>query len=104
MKYDSRPGSYRRMKVDKCPIHGAKCNKSRAFSAKFGEASGLGEEEPFAYLGAWLKLGEDQVRFPDAEAHKTGWPGKRSQGLRVEEVRAYAKDMGWLPSEEGPGP
>ena len=106
MKYESRPGSYRRMKVDKCPVHGPGCSKSRTFTAKFGAASGLGEEEPFAYLGAWLKMGEDRVRFPDAQAHKSsGWPqGKRQQGPSVEEVKAYAKDMGWLPSEEGPGP
>ena len=104
MKYDSRPGVYRRMKVEKCPIHGEGCSKSRVFSEKFARESGLGEDEPFAYLGAWLKLGEDRGRFPDAAAHKTGWLLPNKKGPSVEEVKAYAQDMGWLPSEEGPGP
>ena len=103
LKYESRPGSYKRMKVEKCPVHGKGCFKSRTFSAKFGRASGLGEEEPFAYLGAWMKLGEDRDRFPDTEAHrKSGWTNEL--GPSVQEVQAYAKDMGWLLSEEGPGP
>ena len=82
------------MKVDCCPHHGKDCHKTRVFNAKFGEATGLGDQEPFAYLGAWLKLGEDRDRFPDAGAHKkTGWPNKR--GPSVEEVRTYARSMGW---------
>ena len=102
MRYEHRPGVYTRMRVAKCPVHGKACFKSRAFSARFGRQSGLGEQEPFAYLGAWMKLGQDRARFPDAEAHRqSGW--KKGQGPSVEEVQQYAKDMGWLLSE-GPAP
>ena len=101
MKYDSRPGSYRRMKVEKCPVHGEGCHKTRTFSAKFAAASGLGEEEPFAYLGCWLSLGEDRDQFPDAQSHKTGWPNKK--GPSVEEVKTCARTLGWMPEEEGTG-
>ena len=95
LKYDPRPGSYRRMKVNVCPTHGKNCSKSRAFSEKFGRRSGLGDEEPFAYLGCWLRMGEDLARFPDAETHKKeGWPDK--QGPSTEEVQEYARSMGWM--------
>ena len=89
------------MKVESCPTHGKECFKSRVFNAKFGEESGLGVEEPYAYLGCWLKLGEDRGRFPDAESHKkSGWANNK--GPSVEEVRAYARATGWLPAEEAP--
>ena len=91
------------MRVDKCPHHGKGCSLSRTFNAKlFGEPSGLGEQEPFAYLGCWLSLG-DRGRFPDAASHKnsgSGWDYNKGPG--VEEVRAYARTMGWLPAEEDP--
>ena len=105
LKYESRRGvqSYQRMRVDCCPTHGKECGKSRAFNANFGKATGLGDQEPFAYLGCWLKLGEDRGRFPDAESHKrSGWGNKK--GPSVEEVQTYARSMGWLPPPPGPGP
>ena len=96
LKYESRPGKYQRMRVECCPTHGQECFKSRSFNAKFGEAAGLGDQEPYAYLGCWLKLGEDRGRFPDAESHKrSGWANNR--GPSVEEVQTYARSMGWLP-------
>ena len=88
------------MKVLECPTHGKACQKTRVFSEQLAGPSGLGEDEPFAFLGCWLRMGEDRDRFPDAKSHGSGW----RKGPSVEEVKAYAKDMGWLPSEEGPGP
>ena len=104
LKYESRPGSYKRMRVERCPTHGKECFKGRAFNARFGEAAGLDDEEPFAYLGCWLSLGEDRGRFPDAESHKrSGWDNNK--GPSVEEVQTYARAVGWLPpaaADSGP--
>ena len=93
LKYEHSPGKYERMRVAECPTHGSECFKSRVFNAKFGEKSGLFDQEPYAYLGCWLKLGEDLDRFPDAESHKkSGWANEK--GPSVEEVRTYARSVG----------
>ena len=90
LKYERRAGKY------ECPTHGKECTKGRVFNVKFSERAGLGDHEPYAYLGCWLKLGEDWDRFPDAESHqKSGWAS--GQGPSVEEVQTYARAVGWLP-------
>ena len=44
-----QPGSYRRVKA-KCPEH-PDCKGSRTFSARLAKASGLGDQEPYAFFG-----------------------------------------------------
>ena len=80
------PGSYRRLVVT-CDRHrGAKCcRKTRAFGARAGQASGLGDLEPHAFLGVWLQASE---RFGDGAEHNKYRPS-------TQEVLAYARDRGW---------
>ncbi len=82
-----QPGSYRRLIV-RCGQHGgprAQCRKTRSFGTREGQRSGLGDIEPFAFLGAWLKA---HSKFEDAATHKRYSPG-------VEEVHAYAVENRW---------
>ena len=44
-----QPGSYRRLRA-RCPHH-TECAKPRVFSEALGRKSGLGDDEPYAYLG-----------------------------------------------------
>ena len=83
------PGSYHRLAVS-CTCHGRKagsCKKTRAFSDRVGQKSGLGDMEPYAFLGAWLRARD---RFDTAEAHKRFLPD-------ADEVLAYAKERHWCP-------
>ena len=74
-----RPGSYQRLKVQ-CPWH-KKCRMTRSFSSKFGRDSGLGDLEPYAYLGRWLQAAAD---YDGGKAHQGFKPS-------VVEVQAYAR-------------
>ena len=63
-----QPGSYRRLVV-MCPGHAGKrckCRKTRSFSERLGKQSGLGDLEPYAFLGLWLR---EHGRFEDAASH-----------------------------------
>ena len=73
----------------KCPAHqeGRGCVKKR--NAGSAQTAELGEMEPFAFLGAWLRLASG---CSTRKAHKDKQPSQ-------EEVRAYAVEMGWAPSE-----
>ena len=83
-----QPGAYRRLRV-KCPVHD-RCGALRSFSARFGWASGLGDQEPFAFLGCWLRAAST---YPDdAETPHAAWKPS------VREVQAYAQSMGWASS------
>ena len=88
------------------PFHKG-CNKQRSWSDKFANASGLGMDEPFAYLGCWLRgPRQDPEKYKDAEYHmKWGKPKEPDKkvygGPSVAEVKAYAVDMSWTP-REGP--
>ena len=79
------PGSYRRLIV-RCPHHiGAKqCGKKRNFGVRASISGGLGDAEPYAFLGAWLRA---HAAFETAEAHCRYTP---SAG----EVSAYAREVG----------
>ena len=79
------PGSYRRCIV-RCPYHaGSKqCGKKRNFGVRASVSSGLGDAEPYAFLGAWLRA---HAAFGTAEAHCRYTP---SAG----EVSAYAREVG----------
>ena len=81
---DGRPGSYRRL-IAQCPHH-TDCGTSRVFSVRFGRLSGLGDNEPHAFLGAWLRGGRDLVD----DGRHMGWKPK------VKEVQAYALSVGGL--------
>ena len=78
-----RPGSYRRMKC-KCPLH-SHCKKSRVFSEQYGRSTGLGDQEPYAYLGAWLR-GRTHADRQVGKSHKTWNPSR-------DEVLEYARTV-----------
>ena len=82
-----QPGSYRRLIV-KCPHHsttGNPCRKTRSFGVRSAEKSGLGDMEPYAFLGAWLQAHE---QFADGTAHKRFGPSPA-------QVTSYAVALGW---------
>jgi len=74
-------GAYRRLRTQ-CSAH-KNCDRSRAFSKRFGKLSGLGDFEPYAFLGCWL---QHRTKCEDAAAHKAWSP-------EVEDVIAYAKTL-----------
>jgi len=82
------PGSYRRVKAS-CPHHApdgkSKCMISRSFGTRTGQLSGLGDMEPYAFVGAWL---QKRAEFADCAEHKLYKPD-------VEETLAYARGQGW---------
>jgi len=83
-----QPRSYRRLCV-KCPHHRGQrrgCGKTRTFSERLGQESGLHDLEPYAFLGAWLSA---HSRFEDVAAHKKYTP-------TVADVQSYVKDRQWL--------
>ena len=86
-----QPGSHRCLRAT-CPVHKgreADCRTGRVFSEKYGKASGLGDQEAFAFVGCWLR-GASTERFRhDAKAHREWKPS-------VAEVQAYAQSMGWV--------
>ena len=80
-----QPGSYRRLVV-RCMHHatkGAPCRKTRAFGVRSVGQLGLGDAEPYAFLGAWLR---EHASFKDSEAHKRFTP-------TGQQVAAYATEM-----------
>ena len=77
-------GAYKRLRAV-CQAH-AKCRSQRSFSQKFGRASGLGDQEPFAFLGCWLRAAPNFVENPEGHAR---WKPS------TDEVVAYANSMGW---------
>ena len=79
-----RPGCYRLYHVN-CKEH-AKCRAQRSISARFGGETGLGEEEPFAFLGVWLR---DRGKFSTAAAHKA-----YRKEIKSADVQAYAPTLG----------
>ena len=80
-----QPGSYRRVKV-KCPRHHA-CWGTRSFSSRLAKASGLGDQEPYAFLGVWLRRGAECAT---REEHRHFKPSP-------EATRAYANGVGFGP-------
>ena len=83
-----QPNAYRRLVVT-CPLHcgdkKAACRKTRAFGVRARDASGLGDLEPYAFLGAWLAAGDS---CGDAAAHKRHAPTPT-------QVREYVDSQGW---------
>ena len=77
-------GSYRRLMVT-CPHHtGSKpCRKKRNFGVR-SAAIALGDAEPYAFLGAWLRAHAD---FQSASEHCRYAPSAAA-------VRAYAREVG----------
>ena len=83
-------GSYRRLAVV-CEHHACKrgaCRKRRNFGTRSGQQSGLGDLEPWAFLGVWLRA---HARFEDADAHVKYSPS-------ASEVMAYVQEQQWLPA------
>ena len=79
-------GHYDRLVVQ-CPRH--KVKKTRAFDVKSAVRLGLGDAEPYAFLGAWLRQCES---CPTSTAHKSFVPTS-------EEVKSYVVAQKWqLPS------
>ena len=62
---------------------GAPCRKTRAFGVRSVGQLGLGDAEPYAFLGAWLR---EHASFKDSEAHKRFTP-------IGQQVVAYATEM-----------
>ena len=86
-----QPGSHRRVKA-KCPWH-RKCEKTCAFSVDYGRRSGLGDQEPYAFLGAWIVAG--------ARWGKEDWRQHRQYKPSKAEVQEYARAvMGVEPAQE----
>ena len=81
---DLRPGRYERCLVT-CPVH-ADCEAQRSCSKRFARASGLGAEEPFAFLGVWLR---HAGRFETKKEHQ-----EFKKKISWEEERAYAQEQG----------
>ena len=81
------PGYYSRFSVT-CRHHGPQrtCRKTRSYAASFAQASGLGDLEPVAFLGAWLASAST---FATPAEHKRASPS-------VDEVRAYAMGQNWM--------
>ena len=79
-----QPGSYRRL-IIRCPHHGhnkAPCRKTRSFGVRSAIKSGLGDMEPYAFLGCWLR---GHARFADVADHKKWGPTSA-------EVQSYANE------------
>ena len=83
-----QPGHYDRLVV-KCARH--QVLKTRAFDVKAAVKLGLGDVEPYAFLGAWLRQCE---LCPSAAAHKGFVP-------TAEQVRSYVASQKWqLPAPQ----
>ena len=78
-----QPKSYRRIQVV-CQHH-ATCKRTRKFGTKQGQRSGLGDLEPYAFLGSWLRQG---AWLTDVLDHKQFDPDTAT-------VQAYAAEHGW---------
>ena len=83
-----QPGHYDRLVV-KCARH--QVIKTRSFDVKAAAKLGLGDAEPYAFLGAWLRQCE---LCPSAAAHKGFVP-------TAEQVRSYVASQKWqLPAPQ----
>ena len=86
LKYDEwgvrgQAGHYIRWKVT-CRCNGKEHVKTRSLSENYGRETGLGQLEPFAYLGQWIR------------GHKAKLPSQYKPS--IEETVAYARDnLGW---------
>ena len=82
-EYEKRTGRYERLRAQ-CP----KCNArvQRSFSASLARASGLGDLEPFAFVGDWLSRCTDSA---DTGSHKSWRPS-------APDVKAYATRCQWV--------
>ena len=86
------PGSYRRLIVT-CPHHSGKpCRKKRNYGVRAAAVSGLGDAEPHAFLGAWLRA---HAEFDSSEAHCRYTPSAAA-------VISYAREIGLVAAPEGP--
>ena len=83
-----QPGSYRRCIVV-CQHHGSRknpCRRTRAFGVRAATASGLGDVEPYAFLGCWLS---QHGAFDSKAAHQKLVP-------TVAQTQSYARaHLGW---------
>ena len=75
-------GAYERL-IAFCPK--CKVQVQRSFSAKFSKVSGLGDLEPYAFIGCWLSRCSS---FSSKAEHKAWKP-------TVEDVKAYAAGQSW---------
>ncbi len=83
--HHGQPGAYERLRA-KCPLHGAKCDVQRSFSTRLAARSGLGDLEPYAFVGLWLSKSND---FADRASHRAWKP-------EPDAVAAYAREQQWL--------
>ena len=83
-----QPGHYDRLVV-KCARHQA--TKTRAFDVRAAAKLGLGDAEPYAFLGVWLRHCDS---CPSAADHKRFVPTS-------EQVKSYVADQKWqLPTPQ----
>ena len=80
-----RPGSYRRVEVG-CSFHEG-CEAQRSFSEKLASESGLGDQEPYTFLGVWLRKGRD--------CETAGEHMEYRAKIKASDLRAYAAALGW---------
>ena len=87
-----QPKSYRRVQINECPWHkapGTRCfqrHLRRNFDTKESRDSGLGDNEPYAFIGAWIRAGQGMT----PEQHGAYRPSRA-------DVLAYGQEFGWRP-------
>ena len=70
-----------------CPMSG-RCKKTRSFGVRSAAKLGMGDIEPYAYLGAWL---EQRQNFLSREGHQSLVPA-------AGDVKSYGiRKLGWQP-------
>ena len=83
---------YERVYITKCPLHDPPCflpmkRKRRGVGTKECTVSGLGDYEPYAYFGAWIRCGQGMT----PEKHCAFKPSRL-------QVQQYAREQGWVVS------
>ena len=85
LKVSHRAGAYERVWC-KCPLH-RDCRAQRKFSKRFARESGLGMDEPFCFLGVWLR---DRGQFETAEEHEAY---RKELAEDYGKSRSYGRDV-----------
>ena len=89
------PGRYERAMV-KCTFHKG-CKAQRAYSDKYARASRLGIEEPFCFLGVWLKRGRELKAAEEHQDLGRRLPGRWSGPTPKSEVSCLS-NLWWIDS------
>ena len=85
LKVSHRAGAYERVWC-KCPLH-RDCRAQRKFSKRFARESGLGMDEPFCFLGVWLR---DRGQFETAGEHEAY---RKELAEDYGKSRSYGRDV-----------